>query len=563
MCMSNFQWNKNVMNRFISLLFLLVFIIFPTILFGQNKSEIKEKPPTSFVFKSLCTPDPSIEAKALYRYLQDIFGEKILSGQMTTERGIKETEYIKSISLKQPALQGFNFEYENNNKQVTQNAIKWWQDGGIPLIMWHWGAPSFSEGYENSKKKIEIEKCFQEGTPEYESFWKELKKKADHLDSLRIARVPVLWCPFHEQSDGLFWWGKQGSAQFIKLWQTMYNYFVRERKLNNLIWVQCFSENITIDWFPGNSYVDIIGAGSYENNADPRKDLYNKVRLIANDNRTPLAYNECANIPEPDECKKNGAMWSWWMQRADSYLTNIDKDYLDEIYRHNLIVTLDEVPKIVRDYRGEAVKRYFYTGTIIPFNELKGFDLGTKSGNFSINNDQLEIEAKGNGIQGKKDECYFAFKQLEKDFDVSVQVLSLSAANLYTMAGIMVRENLSKKSPHVYFQVFPNNNPKNYNSRGCELKYRTEKSKQTTIIYPDPDSAGNKFDVDFPNTWIRLKRRGNIFKSYISHDNKNWHIYSVHTQEMPEKLLVGLAVSSRTNEIAAKAKFKDLQISWE
>ena len=156
-----------------------------------------------------------------------------------------------------------------------------------------------------------------------------------------------------------------------------------------------------------------------------------------------------------------------------------------------------------------------------------------------------------------------AFKQLEGDFDVSVQVISLSHANLYTTAGIMARSDLSKKSSHVYFHVFPNNNTKSNNSHGCELKYRTEKSEQTTAIYPDSNVSGKKYDVDFPNTWIRLKRRANTFKSYISHDNVNWYIYSVHTQEMPDKLLVGLAVASGNNNVSTNAVFKDMEITWE
>ncbi|HKI90027.1 MAG TPA: glycosyl hydrolase, partial [Draconibacterium sp.] len=317
--MLNYQLNN--WNRNLSLLLFLCLFSFPIITNSQNLAEQKTQLQTSFVYKELCNPNPSPEAKALYRYLQNLFGEKILSGQMSTQGGINEIEYISDITGKKPAICGFDLEFENANETKIQKAIEWWKTGGIPLIMWNWAAPTFSEGYDNSKKEIDIEKCFQEGTPEYKSFWNELETKANHLEKLRDAKVPVLWCPFQEQTGKLFWWSKQGPAQFIKLWQTMFNYFVKERNLNNLIWVQCFSEDIDRAWFPGNSYVDVIATSSYKEDSKPHTELFNKARIIANSNITPIAFNECATIPDPDECRKTDAMWSWWMERPAPYLT--------------------------------------------------------------------------------------------------------------------------------------------------------------------------------------------------------------------------------------------------
>ena len=561
--MFNYQLNKDFMYRNILIVLFIFILSVPGMIYGQSKPEILMQSQTSFVYQKLSTINPSPEAEALYRYLQNIFGEKILSGQMSTEGGINEIEYIEDATIKKPVICGFDLENENANNKEIQNAINWWKAGGIPLIMWHWGAPSVGEGFGNSKKEISIEKCFQEGTPEYTAFWKELKTKADHLETLRDAHVPVIWSPFHEQNGSLFWWGKQGPQQFIKLWQTMFNYFTKERNLNNLIWVTSFSEDIDSEWFPGKEYVDVIAASSYKTDPDPHKDLFDKARIIANNNVTPLAYNECAAIPNPDDCRNNDAMWSWWMLRPDNYLTNTSKDYLNSVYYNDLIVTLKEVPDIAKDFSKETVKRSYSSATTIPFDEFKTFNLGKKIGKLSISNDQLEIEAKGKGIQGAKDDCFFAFKQIEGDFDISVQVLGLSPADIYSMAGIMAREDLTKKSPQVFFQVFPDNRQKDKNAGGLELKYRTEKSKETMVIYPDPQNAGDKYNVDYPNTWIRLKRRGNIFKSYISHDHDNWYIYSVHSQKMPEKLLVGLAVASHNDQTATKAEFGNLEIIWE
>ncbi|MCY1720555.1 glycosyl hydrolase [Prolixibacteraceae bacterium Z1-6] len=551
------------MNPIIKLTLVLFVLVLPFLLNGKDYPDSQIPKSTSFVFKQLVTPNPTIEAEALYRYLQTISGEKILSGQMCTPQGINETEFIYNVTGKQPALRGTDLMYESSNNSEINKAINWWKQGGISLIMWSWGAPTHGHDYENSRKEINIERCFQEGTAEYKSFWQELDSKANSLEKLRDANVPVLWCPFHEPNNNSFWWGKKGPGQFKKLWQTMFNYFVQERDLNNLIWVQCFSESATSDWFPGDAYVDIIGAGSYDYDTNPHQKMFENAQKIMPEENPPLAYNLCTLIPSVDECRKTGTMWCWWMQRPTSNLEKIEHEYLFETYNHKLVVTLSDVPEIVKDYSTEGLKRVYYSGSILSFSDLKGYNFSSKSGNHTEKDDHLEVAAKGESIDGKKDDGYFIFKQMDGDFDISVQVVSLAPVHLRTLAGIMARVDLSKSSPHAFFRIFPKNSPNNSSTGGCEFSFREKKGKQLQVISPAPQISGGKFKVEFPNTWIRLKRRGNLFKSYISHDDIHWYMYSVHKQEMPEKLLVGLAVSSNNANKNTTAEFKSINVTWE
>lgn len=298
---------------------------------------------------SLCTPNASIEAKALFRYLNDMKGKKILSGQMWASWGYDELKYIKEVTGKQPAIRGMDFIDSRENEAETQRAIDWWKAGGIPTIMWHWGAPGIGEGYVNSKMPVSIDSIFIEGTPQNKSFWKELETKANLLEKIRDANVPVLWRPFHELNGNWFWWGKQGPERFKKLWITVFDYLVNKRKLNNLIWVLCYTGSPDAAWFPGKAYVDIAGADSYNVGASPQVSMYQKVKDIVG-NSMPLAYHECGTPPNPDSCKKTGAMWSWWMEWHTGHLKKVDKEYLKMVYNHELIITLDKVPDIVKQY---------------------------------------------------------------------------------------------------------------------------------------------------------------------------------------------------------------------
>ncbi|RED96128.1 glycosyl hydrolase [Marinoscillum furvescens] len=302
----------------------------------------------------LSTPNPSVEAVALYRYLQDMSGKLMLSGQMWVPWGIHEIEYIQTKTGYKPAIAGFDYINEPSNALETQRAIDYWRGGGIVTFMWHAGAPGIGEGYENSKATIDIDRCFIEGTEEYEDFWGDLKRIGDWLQKLEDANVPVIWRPFHELDGHWFWWSKQGPERFKLLWTTMYDYLVNERGLSNLIWTLCYTATPDSSWYPGDDYVDIAGADTYDNLDDSHAGMYHAVVEAVGQADFPIAFHETGNLPQPEECIVDGAMWSWWMVWHTDWLTQVDEDYLKYNYQHHLVVTHDELPDIVSEYGWDA-----------------------------------------------------------------------------------------------------------------------------------------------------------------------------------------------------------------
>jgi hypothetical protein len=200
--------------------------------------------------------------------------------------------------------------------------------------------------------------------------------------------------------------------------------------------------------------------------------------------------------------------------------------------------------------------------TVIYPKSMKQTDIGNPAIAGMVNTTEkgFGITAGGADIWGTHDEFHFSYQTIKGDFDMSVQILSLSATNLYTKAGIMMRTDLNDNSQHVFFQVFPDNSPRNHNNGGCEFQYRAEKGGEMKAIYPDSKTAGNLFNVAFPNTWIRLKRSGNVFESYFSSDNKSWTLYSSYSLNMPEELFLGVAVTSHDSNKSTTAQFSSIKL---
>lgn len=289
------------------------------------------------------SPDASPEAKAVLDYLYEQFGKKTLSGQMYAPWGIDEIETVKSITGKYPAIRGEDLITESANNREVQLATDWWKAGGIPTIMWHWGAPTKGEGYDNSKGTIDVTKCFQSGSPENVAMMADLKRIADHLAVLRDAKVPVLWRPMHESDGGWFWWSKGGGANYVKLWRTMFDYFTKDRKLNNLIWVSCHSGTLKADFNPGVGYFDLAGGDTYASDNNPQVGIFQAATKIYG-STIPKTLHECGILPDPDKEFGQGATWSWWMLWHTTYLENHDKNELRRIYNHDRVITRDELP---------------------------------------------------------------------------------------------------------------------------------------------------------------------------------------------------------------------------
>ena len=152
--------------------------------------------------------------------------------------------------------------------------------------------------------------------------------------------------------------------------------------------------------------------------------------------------------------------------------------------------------------------------------------------------------SSGGDIGGTADDFRFSYQQRSGDFDVKVRVASLTLASSWSEAGLVAREGLSPGARSANVMATPSIN-------GCFFQSRT-------VTNGNALSAGS-FPVNYPNTWLRLKRSGNTFLGYAGFDGENWTQLGSVVITMPANIYLGFAVASHQAGESATASFRDFE----
>lgn len=303
----------------------------------------------------LATP----EARKLLKFLVSESGKHILSGQqdLTWNDGIDMVARVMGLTGKEPAVLGFDFlNYLSTTPGVdglgqTEEAIAWWNRGGLVAFCWHWRVGAQNEFYTN-KTDFRIPKADDaEGWARLDA---DLAVVAVQLQKLQAAGVPVLWRPLHEASGGWFWWGASGGEAFKRLWNHVYDQLVKAHGLHNLVWVWNGQNDA---WYPGDDTVDAVGWDIYGNDKEyyAYPDTWRLAQSIPRANAKLVTLSENGPIPDPELLISQKVPWSWFMtwndgdkgNPADDFFSGpkfMDDAFKKRVYNHPYVLTLDELP---------------------------------------------------------------------------------------------------------------------------------------------------------------------------------------------------------------------------
>jgi len=166
----------------------------------------------------------------------------------------------------------------NNVERLRYRMTNAYNRGGILKMPWHQHDP-LGRGYYASAVSSEriVETLLPGGN--YHDFYKEkLHNAALFFKTLRGKNgesVPVIFRPFHEHTGSWFWWGigHCTTEEYNDIWQFTVEYLRDSLNVHNLIYAaspglsHVTSKDAYFDIYPGDDYVDMLGADYYFNSS--------------------------------------------------------------------------------------------------------------------------------------------------------------------------------------------------------------------------------------------------------------------------------------------------------
>ncbi|UII24554.1 T9SS type A sorting domain-containing protein [Fulvivirga maritima] len=314
----------------------------------------------------LVTENATDITKRLYKYLSDMYGEKIISGQQGSDWS--NLQYVQDQTGKLPALRGFDFiDYSPSRVEhgltsnETEEIIAWNNMGGLSTVSWHWNAPKdlidepgleWWRGFYTEATTFDVSIAMNNpNSEEYELIIRDIDVIAEQLKVLQAQNIPILFRPLHEAEGGWFWWGAKGPEPCKWLWHLLFDRVVNHHNINNLIWIWTSTDAPdALDWYPGDDYVDIIGADIYLEAGDYSTNFSMFDNLVSQyEGEKIITLSETGTIPEPDDLESQAARWSWFCTWEGDFIKNgiyNSSAHLVEVYNHDYVITLDELPNI-------------------------------------------------------------------------------------------------------------------------------------------------------------------------------------------------------------------------
>ena len=312
--------------------------------------------------------DPGAQAGArnVLRFLAEISGERVVTGQHTQTMAQEELRQIEAVTGQQPALLGFellsyspNINYLDTdedcmtevtlNRGTLQRAWEWAAQKGLITLTWHWFSPMGGHGkaFYTQNTDFDASRAVEEGTPENTALLSDMDAMAALLRPFCAAGIPILWRPFHEGDGCWFWWGAKGPETLKKLWRLMFDRYVRHHGLHNLLWVW----NAPLpEAYPGDDTVDIISRDIYPepHSHTALSEKYRELLRITPARRVAIIA-ENGSLPSPDAIHAERTGWASFMTWSHGFCLTEEYntfDALRAVYASPYAVTKAGLPAL-------------------------------------------------------------------------------------------------------------------------------------------------------------------------------------------------------------------------
>jgi mannan endo-1,4-beta-mannosidase len=310
----------------IKILFVLILISSFFNAISQNKN------------KKLIDAMATKETRALHRNL-DILSEKhILFGhQHATEyghgwSGDADRSDVKSVTGSHPAVIGVDISglsgrpdssITRTKEGLRKTIAATYDRGGVTTVSWHFSNPVSGGGFNwRDSVSAPAVRMIIPGGSHHEKYKTILTTIADLANSVKGKdgkSVPMIFRPYHEFDGNWFWWGRSHCTidEFKALWRFTVSYLRDSLQVHNFIYAfspdnRFNSEEVYLERYPGNEWVDMLGMDNYGDWGRDRYDLVagvQKLKIIsdyAKKNGKLAAFTETGLESIPNQ--------TWWTE---------------------------------------------------------------------------------------------------------------------------------------------------------------------------------------------------------------------------------------------------------
>jgi hypothetical protein len=153
------------------------------------------------------------------------------------------------------------------------------------------------------------------------------------------------------------------------------------------------------------------------------------------------------------------------------------------------------------------------------------------------------VSGSGADVWGNTDAFHFVYRPITGDGSIQARVESVRQADVWSKAGVMIRETLDANARNAFMLVSA--------AKGVALQWR-----------PTPGAASLKAagSLSAPPRWLRLVRSGATITGFESTDGATWTTVGTATVAMTSTVYVGLAVTSHTTTASTTAVIDQVSV---
>lgn len=225
---------------------------------------------------------------------------------------------------------------------------------------------------------------------------------------------------------------------------------------------------------------------------------------------------------------------------------SLNADILDTagVYTYTLIARAPGYTDATIDITFEVNKTGIPTCGDLPDN-WQSQDIGIVGfpGRSCFQDSLFVLEASGEDILEEADGFHFAFQEINcQEADMIVRLDSIQLTDPGAKAGLMIRESRQAGARNIAMLIRAES--------GAIFQYRQQRDENSFFI-ETPGEVGN---------YLRLRRQGNLFEGFIADSLGNWQKVGEILMDLPNQILIGLALTANNNSTKTQAAFSEFQL---